>query len=182
VRPAARAFVVTLVAVATLGATARGAAAQHTNIQDGNDTNGALDVRVVRLRHPARNRAVWGIETWGVWKARRIRDRGYFFVYLDTRWGEPPEHYVLIRSTGSGVRALLFRDHPSGNDTLMRSLRVSHWHPRRVVFKLKLTGLVWGPKRTFYRWWVITTMTSKICPNVCLDAAPNSGSVTQERG
>jgi hypothetical protein len=174
--------VVTLLTVAVLGATGDAVLARHTTIRDGNDTNGALDMRAVSLRHPARNRAVWGIETWGVWKASRIWDRGFFFVYLDTRWAEPAEHYVLIRSTGSGVQALLFRDHRSGNDPLMRSLHVSHWNPRRVAFKLKLTGLVWGPKRTFYRWWVITTMTSEICPNVCLDAAPNSGSVTQERG
>jgi hypothetical protein len=182
VRPAARALVVTVVAVAALGATAGGAAAKHTSIKDRNDTNAALDVRRVEMRHPARNTAVWGIETWGVWKASRIWDRGYFFVYLDTRWGERAEHYVLIRSTGSGVQALLFREHPGGNDTLMRSLRVWRWNQRRVAFKLKLTGLAWGPSRTFYRWSVITTFTSEICPNVCLDAAPDSGSVTQERG
>ena len=180
-RPAARAFAVTLVAVALLGATAPGATAQHTNIQDGNDTNGALDVRRVEVRHKATNTAVWGIETWGTWKVGRIWDRGYFFVYIDTRWGEAPEHYVLIRSTGPGVQALLFRDHAGGNDTLIRSLRVWRWNLRRVAFKLKLTGLAWGSTRTFYRWSVITTLTSEICPNVCLDAAPNSGSVMQER-
>jgi hypothetical protein len=181
-RPAARAFTVILVAVALLGATARGAAAQHTNIQDGNDTNGALDMRRVEVRHQAPRTAVWGIETWGTWKARRIWDRGYFFVYLDTRWGEAAEHYVLIRSTGSGAQALLFRDRPGGNDPLIRSLRVWRWNQRRVAFKLKLVGLAWGSTRTFYRWSVITTLTSEICPNVCLDAAPNSGSVRQERG
>lgn len=181
-RPAARGFVVTLLAVAVLGATARDAAATHTNVQDGNDTNGALDVRAVSVRHSQRNRAVWGIETWGTWKTGRIWDRGYFFVYLDTKWGEPAEHYVLIRSTGSGVQALLFRDHAGGNDPLMRSLPVWRWNQRRVAFRLKLTGLAWGPTRSFYRWSVITTLTSEICPNVCLDAAPNSGSVTQKRG
>jgi hypothetical protein len=80
------------------------------------------------------------------------------------------------------MQALLFRDRAAGNDRLIRSLQVWRWNKRRVAFKLKLSGLLWGPKRTFYRWSVFTTMTSEFCPSTCLDAAPNAGSVEQERG
>jgi hypothetical protein len=181
---ASPAMVATLVALGVMGATGDPAVATHTTVEDGNDTRSVLDVRTATVRHFKPRVPIWRIDTWNPWTKKRIWDRGFIFVYLDTRWDkrERPEHYVMIRSTGKKMQALLFRDLAAGNDRLMRSLRIWRWNLRRVAFKLKLSVLLWGPKPRFYRWSVFTTMTSEFCPSTCLDAVPNSGSVRQERG
>jgi hypothetical protein len=181
-RSITRAITVTLLAVAMLAITGGAAVARHTSIRDPNDANGVLDMKSVTVRHSSPKAAIWSIGTYKGWSVGRIWDRGFLFVNIDTMFGPPTEYYVLIRSTGRAVQARLFRDSASGNDRLIRSLSVWRWNQRRVAFTLPLRAMNWGPNRNFYRWSVITTMTSKVCPNVCLDAAPNSGSVTQKRG
>jgi hypothetical protein len=180
-RSMTRAFTVTLLAAAMLSTIGDAALARHTSINDGNDARGVLDMKSVIVRHSSPRAPIWSIGTYKRWSAARIWDRGFLFVYIDTMFGEPTEYYVLIRSTGRDLQALLFRDRASGNDRLIRSLSVWRWNKRRVAFKLPQGAMNWGPSRTFYRWSVITTMTSKVCPSVCLDAAPNTGSVMQGR-
>ena len=85
-------------AVVIVIALALPAGATHTNQTDPNDTAGRLDVRTVTLAHDETPR--WRIGTFSAWTARRIWDRGFLIVELDTIGDDGVDQLIVVRSDG----------------------------------------------------------------------------------
>src|SRR5918996_92408 len=83
------------------------AVANHTSPQDGNDTEGLLDLRTVSLGHE--RPLVWTFFTIARWRPRQIYDRGYFVVELDTRGDQSIDYVVLLRSRRQEMLGTLHR-------------------------------------------------------------------------
>lgn len=154
------------------------AGAFHTDRDDGNDTKGILDVSRVRLDH-RRSPHVARVITFRTWSPARIWDRGYLVVFLDTRYGEDPEHFVLVRSIGRRLHASLHRARANGPDPVLASVKVRRPSGRSVAVNLPFIKMLVGPSRTEYRWWVYTLLSEGVCPKVCIDRVPNRGSIEQ---
>lgn len=156
------------------------AGAHDTDLLDPNDTRGALDVRQVRLAHePGPPR--WTIITFEEWRTAKMWDRGYLMVLLDTEAGAPPEYYLLVRAERSELKGSLWRVRATGPDSYLGSVPTRRYSRRSASVQVGLKRLVFGPQRTFYRWWVQTVLTSDICRRTCHDRAPDVEGVLQWR-
>ena len=165
------ALILALVAVPWL------ASAQHANLDDPRDTNGLLDIKQVRLH--GEKRPSWKVITFPRWGTERIFDRGYALVNIDARGDAHFEYYALVRSIGSKMEAELFRNRKSKPDYSVSGLDVWRSDRKSVSVRIPLRKLRIGDERTFYRWFVQTLMTGSQCQRVCIDRAPNEGSVQQ---
>lgn len=153
------------------------ASARHGGLTDLRDTDGLLDIKEVRL-HGGGART-WKVITFGRWGTDRVFDRGYALVNIDARGDEHFEHYVLVRSVGTRMKAELFRNRRHKPDYSLGSLKVWRADRRSVSVRLPLRKLRIGAGRTFYRWYAQTLMTGNQCPRVCIDRAPDEGSVEE---
>jgi hypothetical protein len=156
------------------------AGAHDTDITDPNDTRGKLDVREVRLDHETPT-PKWKIVTFADWGVREMWDRGYLEVLLDTRRGETPEHYLLVRSNRSELQGTLWRFHAVGPDSYLGGVEVTRPSRRAVTVQVGLWRLTFGKDRDFYRWQIHTVFTSRVCRRTCHDDAPNINPVLQWR-
>lgn len=150
--------------------------ARHADVVDPNDTRGLLDVRrveVVRGSPPK-----WKVTTWSGWKPIEIWDRGFSFVYVDTFGTNRADYYVLVRSDGSGLRAVLYRDRARGKDRKIRAVRVRHPSARTQNVTIPVARLRRRDTR-IYRWYVLTMISGDRCKQFCFDRAPDSGSVAE---
>ncbi len=171
-----------VLAAALVVAVAGLAFAVRVRITDPDDTTGVLDVREVRFTHPSGEPPAWTVITARNWTIGSLWDRGYVFVQLDARGAPSADHYALIRSDGLRLRADLFRVlRTDGADVHLRTLTVWRKANDSVSVKIPLKALRFGPSRTSYRWWVVTSLTSEKCPRGCLDRVPDEGSVEQWR-
>ncbi len=155
------------------------ATATHLDVVDLDDTSGPLDVSRVITRGETW-RPIWRISTYNRWTARRIWDTGYLLVWLDTFGTDRYDYYVLVRSTGSRLQALLFRDRINRPDRLVSTL--TRWRPddRTVSVLVPLSKVSLPETRTYYRWAVQTLYTGDICRRVCMDFAPDMGAVREQ--
>jgi hypothetical protein len=167
-------------ALATIASMALVASGHDTDLTDPNDTRGRLDVREVRLRHQP-GPPFWTIITFAEWSTADMWDRGYLLVFLDTKAGAGAEYYLLIRSARFELRGSLWRARRTGPDTFLGAAPVTRQSRRSASVQVGLARLTFGPKRSFYRWWVQTILTSDTCPRTCHDRAPNQGTVRQWR-
>lgn len=171
-RAVVRIFAPFAAAIATVGAMTLAAGAHDSDFNDPNDARGKLDVSKVKLAHePAP--PIWTILTFHGWGVREMWDRGYLMVMLDTRWAEPAEHYVLVRSNRIAMQGTLWRVRSFGPDSYLGTVPVHRNSRRSVSIQVGLRRLLWGEERAFYRWWVQTIVTSDTCPRTCQDRAPN---------
>jgi hypothetical protein len=117
--------------------------------------------------------------TYDGWDKERIRDRGYFLVFFDSRGEARFDYYALLRSDGDRVRGALFRDRKVKADYQVASLDA--WKPRekKVVVRVPLGKLRLGNKRIFYRWYAETLMTGDNCRQVCIDRVPDEGAIKE---
>jgi hypothetical protein len=115
---------------------------------------------------------VWKVQTGSRWSVRKMWDRGFILLYLDTFGADVSDYYALIRSTGGRLRATLYRN---GH----RLARLAVWRGgRRTVFvRISLGQLLTGATRHFYRWRVLT-VTDR-CRRTCFDRVPSEGSLVQ---
>ena len=156
------------------------AGAHDTDFQDPDDARGKLDVKQVRLAH-APGPPTWTIVTFGEWTTPRMWDRGYLMVLLDTQSGVGPEYYLLVRSTGTALQGSLWRARSFGPDSYLGSVKTRRPSRQSASVQVSLKRLTFGANRSFYRWWVQTVYTSRVCPRTCHDRAPNRGTVLQWR-
>jgi len=170
-------FGVTAVTVALAAAIA---GAHDADITDPNDTRGKLDIREVRLAHQP-GPPKWAFVTFGEWRTRRIWDRGYLIVMLDTRRGDAAEHYLLVRSAGAKLVGSLWRIRSVGPDSYLGQAPVKRWSRRNATVQVGLSRLEFGERRSFYRWWAETLFTSDRCRRTCRDRAPDVDAVLQWR-
>jgi hypothetical protein len=159
------------------------AIAGPNTVQDGNDTRGVLDVKTVRWSHPSGEPPGWKIVTFDGWSARKLWDRGYLYVLVDTVGGDPAEYAAQVRSDGRRLSGVLYRlgKGANGRDVAVSALSVRKPGAAAVAVRIPLKRLHFGPARTFYRWWTVTTLSGEKCPSTCVDRAPNSGSVLRYR-
>ena len=157
------------------------AGANHLDPDDPNDTRGPLDVERVKSWGRAR-RPGWRVITFARWTAKRVWDRGFVIVFLDTRKGDRFDYYALVRSTGSKMRARLFKDRRRRRDKDLGYLAV--WRPNRrsVSVRVPFRRLRVGDGRAFYRWQVQTLFTGPRCGRVCFDLVPDRGPVLEPLG
>jgi hypothetical protein len=169
-----------LIALACLTALVTGsmpASAGHQDPYDGDDVRGRLDIRRVQMWGPHVNSG-FRITTFRRWSTRFIWDSGFFVVNVDS-FGQPRfDYYVLVRSNGSRMEGLLFRDRETRRDRLIRKVRV--WRPtdKSISFRFPWNDIRFPEKRRFFRWNAQSLFTNDYCPNVCIDNVPNKGAVT----
>jgi hypothetical protein len=168
-----------LVALGASGLVPSVARANHAAVADGNDARGLLDIKKVAVQGGERKRAK--VITHKRWTAERMRDRGYVLVYLDTFADERPDYYVLIRSTGSEMKAKLYRDRKTKNDYIVGSTDAWKAEKSSVSVRLPLRKTQWGKTRTFYRWNVLSLFSGRRCKRVCFDGAPEGTAVEEPR-
>jgi hypothetical protein len=157
------------------------AGATHTDVGDGNDTRGRLDIRKVKTSGALKSPS-WRIITHASWSVRRIQDRGFVLVNFDT-FGTPRfDYYALIGSNGSRMKGTLWRDRTSNRDRQVAKLTVWRRGGRSVSVRVPLNEMKRGDKRLEYRWYAQTLYTSGKCKQVCIDRAPNQGAITDPNG
>ena len=163
-----------LAALASISLIAR---ATHQRISDPDDTKGRFDIRVVDTWGAHRDMG-FEISTIRRWTTAEVWDAGFFGVHVDSRGTSRTDYYVLIRSTGRGLEGLLFKDRERKRDVLLRKVPV--WRPdrRSVRFRFPWDHVVVGDTRIFVRWYVSSIFTNDYCLNVCIDRAPDDGTIT----
>jgi hypothetical protein len=159
-------------ALATVVLVSLAAGAHDTDLTDPDDARGLLDIRQVRLAHDGVPPA-WTIVTFARWGVLRTWDAGYLIVWIDTQAGSEPEYYALIRSNRYRLEGSLWRARIYGPDSFVKRVEVWRQSGRSASVRVRLVNLAFGPKRTFYRWWVSTIYTSDVCRRTCHDRAPN---------
>lgn len=153
------------------------ASADHTGVVDRNDTKGPFDVRRVKVRGARTPR--YDVVTFARWTTARVWDRSYGFVFFDTFGDEAPDYYVLVRSNGRRMKALLYRDRNRKKDRVIG--RVKAWRPNKRSFAVKvpLRKMAFPERRLVYYWWVQTLHTGKSCRRVCFDMAPDRDRIVE---
>ncbi len=153
------------------------ASAEHLNVRDTNDTQGKLDVRVVRLQ--GTEAPAFNIIMFPRWTARQIWDRGYVLVLFDT-FGNPDYDYrAMVRSKQSSLEGILFRIRANGGQRRVADLSVWREGPKHLAVSVPLDLMRVGESRTYYRWYVETLFTSNNCPDVCFDLVPSESGVIE---
>ena len=151
------------------------ATAEHIAQRDPNDTKGLLDIkRAARAASGPR----WKVVTWREWGVARIWDRGNALVYVDSFGSRRADYYVLVRSDDNKLQASLYRDRSSGKDRPIRAVRVRHPGRKLITVTVPMGKLRRRDSR-IYRWYVVTLFSGTKCRQVCIDRAPDSGSVTE---
>ncbi|MDQ3915589.1 MAG: hypothetical protein M3323_09730 [Actinomycetota bacterium] len=153
------------------------ASADHAAVVDGNDTKGPFDVRRVIVQGTTTPR--YDVITFPRWTVARVWDRSYGFVFFDTFGGEAPDYYVLARSDGYRMKALLYRDKVRKKDRVVG--KVKAWRPgkRSFAVKVPLRKMKFPEQRLVYGWWVLTLHTGTSCKKVCFDRAPDTGRIAE---
>ena len=153
------------------------ASARHADVRDRDDTRGRLDIRRVEVTGTV-TLPWWKVTTYGSWGAKQIWDRGFVVVYLDTFGTERPDYYVLVRSTGSRMVGILFRDRASKPDRKVTGVRVNRRNRRTVSASAPLRRM---RRRSsgVYNWYVQSLFNSRDCARICFDRAPERGSVAE---
>lgn len=163
------------VASMSLGPTAH---ARPDELTDPPDTRGRLDIRRVEVR--GRKDARFEISTGAGWTARRLQDRGYVLVHLDT-FGTPHfDHFALIRSAGRTLEGSLWRDPRKHDPRLIRLVRAGHPNRRTasVLVPLRAVPL----RRSHFRWQVQSLWSGWPCDRTCFDRAPGRGGALRPLG
>jgi hypothetical protein len=151
----------------------------HSDVRDGNDTKGLLDVRRVRLAHEGGTEVT--VITFATWTAAGIWDRGNAYVFLDTSGSPDAEYFVVVRSTGPDLQASLWRDRRDRRDVFMRNVKVRRKTSDGVSVAVPIKSLDFGRSRESYFWWATTSFTGEVCRRTCIDRAPDEGAVEQWR-
>ncbi|MDQ3940197.1 MAG: hypothetical protein M3238_02475 [Actinomycetota bacterium] len=153
------------------------ALARHLDVQDPNDTEGLLDVRRVEV-DGTRKRPNWTITTFAAWTAREIWDTGFVIVALDTIGTRRQDYYALVASNGRSLTATLYRDRKQKRDRRITAVPVRRDNRRSLKVTIPL-GRTQRRSSRIYSWYVQTLFSSRECPNVCFDRAPDRGMISE---
>ena len=153
--------------------------AGHSDVQDGNDARGPLDVRLVQMT--SGNEPRWTVWTWEPWRAVSLWDRGFIVVKYDTFGDSHFDYYALVRSVGSRLRGTLHRDYRRKTDEQLRRLTIKRPERRGVRVKVPYRSMRFATPFEF-RWMVTTSWSAARCRGaICLDRAPDRGAVEEPR-
>jgi hypothetical protein len=166
------------IVVVFLGMLGEASFAHHVVARDGNDTGGSLDVGNAKVR--GRQPHKMFVSTRKGWTARKIFDRGYFLVYLDTFGNERFDYYILIRAERKRLKGSLWRDLRVKSDKFVSRTKVRKPRRRTVRTGLPFNEMKTRARRWSYRWLVRTLYTGPgACRNVCIDRVPNNRAVVE---
>ncbi len=174
-----RRLVAAALAVAAVLAAAEPARATHTNQTDANDVRGLLDLQSVVFRHDL-SPWVWVFRTYSTWTAKRIWDRGFLIVELDTFGSDAVDYVAVVRSNGRGMLGDLFRRRKNGDEIHLRGLRAWRAGSRGAGFRLPRSALKYGASRTAFGWRVLSSYTGARCRTTCIDRVPDDGSMVPQ--
>ena len=166
------------VAVFAAVALAPPASAVHTDVRDTEDTKGKLDLRRVEMRQgPPRK---WVLKTHDNFEAETIFDKGYLLVYFDTFGTERFDYYVLLRPTRTKIKGSLWKDAKSpNNDVFLSHTRVRKPNNRTVTTTVPFRKMRTPDEQMTYRWHARSIYSGRNCRRVCIDRAPDIGSITE---
>jgi hypothetical protein len=168
-------FAVLAAALVLAAAPPAHAALERSIIEDRNDVNGLFDVAEARYVHEVGVPPHWRITTYASWRPRQVWDAGFVWIELDTRYDEGSDYYALVRADRDKLVGGLFRiaRDPGVPDPRVSSVGISRSSPQDVVITIPLTKMLFGERRTTFRWWVETTFVSDRCPTTCVDTVPD---------
>lgn len=153
------------------------AQASHRDPRDGDDTKGLLDVKRVIVQ--GREKPRWETRTYARWSVKKIWDRGFVFVYIDTFGDERFDYYALVRGDVDHMTASLWRDRKERKDREIGFLDAWRKDKRSVVVRIPLKRMNFPEQRLTYRWRVQTIFTGDSCKRGCFDFVPNEGAVEE---
>jgi hypothetical protein len=152
--------------------------ANHTNAQDGNDTDGRFDLREVDLDHypgPLR----WTFRTFSSWSVAEMWDAGYLVVELDTRGDNTIDERIVVRSDGRSLVAKLFAVRSDGSSHVIEELHAMKDSRRAASVEVALRRLAIGRARDAFEWYATSLFTGPSCQRVCIDRVPDDGRLQQ---
>ena len=126
-----------------------------------------LDVRLVA---PAAG-PTFTIEVAGGTSARRLWDKGYLVVSLDTRGGDEIDMHALVRWTSRRPRGVLLGDRARQGSGPLRARRAGK---RGVIVEAPAAKIGADLARPYVRWSVQSIFTGPGC-RPCFDALPAEG-------
>lgn len=151
--------------------------ASHQDVTDDNDVDGRLDIRRVEMEEgPPRK---WTITTYKGYKPEEIFDKGYLLVYFDIRGDERFDYYLLLRPVWDKIRGNLWKDYEEANDEMVGHSRVRKPTGRTITATVPFKKMKIPKKQVDYRWHARTIFAGPNCRRVCIDRAPDVGSVTE---
>jgi hypothetical protein len=153
-------------------------AATLVKVDDPNDTSGLLDVHEVRFRD-GEGPPAWTVITFNNWTPRKIWDRGYVLLYLDTLGSPEPDYYVLVRADRDSLIGSMWRERADGHDVRLFRVATRKRRGDGVRVDVPLRRLSIGAHRTLYRWSVLTLFTGNHCRRTCFDPAPDATMIEQ---
>lgn len=147
-------------------------ACEFDNPRDPNDATGIMDVKRIGTSFAAASSS-WKFFTHGHWSRKKMWDRGFGIVSLDTKGDLSAEYLIVIRvrSNGRGMTAFLRRLSTGKRWSL------DAWRPgwKSIAVRLPMRRLSFGAGRTYYRWWGQTLYSHSWCKRaVCFDLTPGS--------
>lgn len=166
-----------MIAVAATGPARSIPIAAQAQIQDPRDGK-VLDVQTVSTA-PDPTAFRFTVTTWSRWTARRVHDRAFFVIYLDTLEQPGYEYYLLLRSNGRRIGGGIFRVNAGRRSPKVGRVLVTRRGPRTVEAAIRRRQLSIAPARADYGWYVQTILTSRKCRRVCFDRAPDAGEVRE---
>jgi hemolysin type calcium-binding protein len=110
--------------------------------------------------------------TFKNWSPLSIWDRGFFFVWLDTMGNGSPDYDLLVRSTRTRMRALLFQ---VGDNTPLLRFTVSRPNLHAVSVPVPLDAMTFDVGRTYVRWSAESEWNDTPCARPCFDLLPDAG-------
>lgn len=168
---------ITVIVVGALLWLAAPAVAHHADQTDPNDTPGTMDLQAVQFDHE--ETPTWRFVTFAAWAVRRLWDRGYLIVQLDTKGGPDVDYVTVVRSVGSDLEASLFRLRRDGREVEVDRLRTKKSGSLGAWVSVSLRKLTIGPNRTSYFWSALSTFIGPACRQTCFDAVPDEGMIEQ---
>ena len=115
-------------------------------------------------------RRKWGIR--GRW------DNSYLLLLLDTKGGPAPNLFIVVRSTGRGLRGDLWRV-GGGGDSRLRRISAEKKGGRQILFRMPPAILREYTNGSSFR-WSIDTLHLPGCGKVCIDRVPGgTGMITE---
>lgn len=152
------------------------ALASHQDVSDDNDVDGRLDIRRVKMREGSPRK--WIITTYKGYKAEDIFDKGYMLVYFDVRGDKRFDYYLLLRPVWDKIRGNLWKDYKEANDEMVGHSRVRKRSNRTITATVPFKKMKIPNSRVDYRWHARALFAGPNCRRVCIDRAPDVGSVT----
>lgn len=147
-------------------------------LKDPPDARGPLDIRRIELRGTEDVR--FKISTGTGWTARRVHDRGYFLVRLDTLGTPHFDHFALVRSVGRALEGSLWRDSRRRDPRLLRFVRARRPNRRTASVLVPLQAM--RVRKSHFRWAVQSLWSGWPCDRTCIDSAPQRGGVIRPLG